>query len=257
MAETLHPQVEVTERDLVNFVGDNADRYLRKFKKFNVDGADKFAWTWHWPAFFFGFWWLLYRKLYAWAVLAFLLVFFPYWLLVSSFVYGAIGNYLYFKHAKNKIIKYKTAKAPVDPHKAAIALRRIGGGSGWGPVYPVLLLIIMGITIPLFLPSMFMKVPPNAKADLRNAVTAQEAYYVDHQTYADSLDKLLGPEYGLYLREGVTVVILRADSDSYEMASFHENGKKRYTLVGPSGEIEETELEKEGRGRSAPEDRRQ
>jgi hypothetical protein len=78
-----------------------------------------------------------------------------------------------------------------------------------------------------------------AKADLRNAATAQEAYFVDNLTYADSIDKLVGSEYGLSLRNGVTVVVLRADKNSYGMTSFHERGKKRYTVVGPDGEIQE------------------
>ena len=128
LTEELEQEVEATERDFVNFVGDNADKYLRKFKKFNVDGVDNFEWTWHWPAFFFGFWWPLYRKLYVWALIAFLLsiisLIVPYWFFVNSIIYALIGNYIYYKHAKQKIIKYKTAKAPVDPHKAAIATQK-------------------------------------------------------------------------------------------------------------------------------------
>ncbi|MGD9032392.1 MAG: DUF2628 domain-containing protein [Desulfobacteraceae bacterium] len=245
MVEELQQKVEATERDFVNFVGENADKYLRKFKKFNVDGVDKFAWTWHWPAFFLGCWWLLYRKLYVWGLIGFFLVFIPFWFFVSFLVYGPIANYIYYKHAKKKIIKYKTRKAGVDPHKAAIALRYIGGGSGWGLLYPVILLILMGIAIPYFLPPMFINIPPAAKADLRNAATAQEAYFLDYQTYADSIDKLVNSECGLSIANGVTVVILKANSDSYEMTSFHELGKKRYTLIGPDGLIQETDLENE------------
>ena len=154
MAEELEQEVEPTERDFVNFVGDNAYKYLRQFKKFNVDGVDEFAWTWNWPACFFGFWWLLYRKLYVWGLIGFLLVFIPfwiifgslvYWVFVNSMVYGIVANYIYYKHAKKKIIKYKTAEAPADPHKAAIALRKKGGVKAWVPAVaaPTILITIV------------------------------------------------------------------------------------------------------------------
>lgn len=257
MAEELEQKVEPTERDFVNFVGDNAYKYLRQFKKFNADGVDKFAWTWHWPACIFGFWWLLYRKLYLWALIAFFLMFIPfwifigslfYWIFLSSLVYGSIANYIYYKQAKNKIIKYKSAKAPADAHKAAIALRKKGGVKVCVPTLAALTILIT-IVLPLLFGYLnshrFRMDKLSARGDLRNAATAQEAYYEDHQTYADSLDKLLAPEYGLYLRDEVTLVVLRADSDSYEMTAFREREKKRYTLVGPGGAIQETHLENE------------
>jgi hypothetical protein len=102
---------EVTEQEISSFIGKNAENYIQKFKKFNVDGADKFSWTWHWPAFFFGFWWLLYRKLYVWALIAFLLLMIPYWFFLNSFVYGVIANYIYCKHVKKKITQKKKAAA--------------------------------------------------------------------------------------------------------------------------------------------------
>jgi hypothetical protein len=102
---------EVTEEEFSSFIGKNAENYIRKFRKFNVDGVDKFALTWNWPAFFFGFWWLLYRKLYVWALISFLLLIIPYWFFLSSFVYGAIANYIYYKHVKKKITQKKKAAA--------------------------------------------------------------------------------------------------------------------------------------------------
>jgi hypothetical protein len=102
---------EVTEEEVSSFIGKNAENYIQKFRKFNVDGVDKFSWTWHWPAFFFGFWWLLYRKLYVWALLAFLLLMIPYWFFLNSFVYGVIANYIYYKHVKKKITQKKKAAA--------------------------------------------------------------------------------------------------------------------------------------------------
>jgi hypothetical protein len=102
---------EVTEQEVSSFIGENAENYIRKFRKFSVDGVDKFSWTWHWPAFFFGFWWLLYRKLYVWALIAFLLLMIPYWFFLNSFVYGVIANYIYYKQVKKKITQKKKAAA--------------------------------------------------------------------------------------------------------------------------------------------------
>ena len=102
---------EVTEEEVSSFIGENAENYIQKFRRFNVDGVDKFSWTWHWPAFFFGFWWLLYRKLYVWALIAFLLLMIPYWFFLNSFVYGVIANYIYYKQVKKKITQKKKAAA--------------------------------------------------------------------------------------------------------------------------------------------------
>jgi len=267
MAEELEKKAEVSEKDFANFVGKNADKYLPKFKKFNVDGVDQFAWTWHWPAFFFGLWWLLYRKLYVWALISSYWFFIPFWLavsssfsvvigkilflflfipfcfFVSSLLYGAIANYVYYEHAKKKIIKSKTTYARVDPRATAIALRKIGGVSRWILVLPPILLIFSVFASPHFTTWRFLDFPPPGMAELRLAITAQEAYFVDNSTYADSIDKLVGSEYGLFLGEGVTVVVVQADEESYEMMSFHRRGKKRYTVVGPGAEIKETDME--------------
>ena len=78
-----------------------------------------------------------------------------------------------------------------------------------------------------------------AKADLRNAMSAQEFYYADHDSYTDSLDKLRAGEYGLHVSPGVTLEIRRADHRGYEMASIHEQGNRQYTVKGPDGQIQE------------------
>jgi len=78
---------------------------------------------------------------------------------------------------------------------------------------------------------------PSAQADLRNAATAQEAYFVDHRRYCDDLSTLLGAEYGLYLSEGVTVTIIESSSTSYTMTAHHERGDKTFIIKGPGGSI--------------------
>ena len=77
-----------------------------------------------------------------------------------------------------------------------------------------------------------------AEADLRNAATAQEAYYVDNQTYADSIEKLVGSTYGLYTSENITVRVLSASENDYMMEAFHKRGNRKYTITGPDGVIQ-------------------
>jgi ankyrin repeat protein len=78
-----------------------------------------------------------------------------------------------------------------------------------------------------------------AQSNLRIAATAQEAYWVDHETYTDSLDKLVGSQYGLYIDKGVTLQIISADKDHYQMIAFDKQGDKKYQINGPGGRIEE------------------
>ena len=68
---------QITEKDFIDFIGPNADKYIEKFSKFNVAGVDHFSLTWHWPSFIVAVFWMLYRKLYLWALLVFILSFIP------------------------------------------------------------------------------------------------------------------------------------------------------------------------------------
>ena len=58
-----------------------------------------------------------------------------------------------------------------------------------------------------------------AKCDLRNAITAQEAYFLDHNKYTDSIDKLYVPE------KEVTLRVVYANDKRYKMEAFHKKGK--------------------------------
>ena len=106
--------------------------------------------------------------------------------------------------------------------------------------------VICGICAVIFLVLYVNEPPPRppggynaaARADLRNAATAQEAYWVDHEAYTGSIEKLIGPEYGLDPYEGVTIRIISADKNHYQMEAFHEKGDFRYVLKGPGGTIE-------------------
>lgn len=76
-----------------------------------------------------------------------------------------------------------------------------------------------------------------AVADLRNAMGAQEVYYVNHQLYANSANNLLGT-YGLTFSKDVNVLLTVAGSStSYTIISYHSFGDRTYTIRGPGGQI--------------------
>ena len=97
--------------------------------------------------------------------------------------------------------------------------------------------ILAAIAIPQF--SAYRKRSFNAAAesDLKNATTAQEAYFVDEQVYSGNIAQLTGASYGVYLSNGVTMAVVTSSIDGYTMTSFHSSGDKTWTIVGPGGSI--------------------
>ena len=95
--------------------------------------------------------------------------------------------------------------------------------------------ILAAIAIPQFSAYRTRSYNSAAQADMRNAVTAQEAYYVDHQSYADAEANLTG-SYGLNISQNVSLDAL-GDANSYTITSYHSSGDKTYTIYGPGGTI--------------------
>jgi hypothetical protein len=128
-------QFTVTEDELASFIGGKAQKYLLKFNKFSVDGIDRFLATWHWPAFLVGFWWLLYRKMYLWAFVYFILLMIPYANIAAWITLAISGHYLYYRHAKGKILRVKTLQPSGDILKT---LSELGGVNKWVPVVGII-----------------------------------------------------------------------------------------------------------------------
>jgi len=95
--------------------------------------------------------------------------------------------------------------------------------------------ILAAIAIPQF--SAYRKRSYNASAesDLRNAATAQEAYYVDFSTYTGVATRLIGT-YGLYTGKDVTLGTA-GNTGSYTITSYHSSGDKTFSLSGPGGSV--------------------
>ena len=97
--------------------------------------------------------------------------------------------------------------------------------------------ILAAIAIPQFSAYRVRAFNSAAQADLRNAATAQEAYFVDEQTYCGTTGTLTGDTYGLYLTDNVDFAIGGASSTTYSMTTFHASGDHSYVIRGPGGSI--------------------
>ncbi|WP_052339731.1 LCP family protein [Gorillibacterium massiliense] len=106
----------ISDKDLALFVGKKSALYLNKWKNNS---------EWNWPAFLFDFYWMLYRKMYLYALLSVLIVsawsmfvallisvitplyvniiLIPVLILIPKIATGVLANKLYLHHAKRKI----------------------------------------------------------------------------------------------------------------------------------------------------------
>ena len=99
--------------------------------------------------------------------------------------------------------------------------------------------ILAAIAIPQFSAYRTRSFNAAANADLRNAATAQEAYYVDKNTYADDEDDLIAG-YGLFITTNVSLTVNAGSTTDtrYNMTAFHRRGDRTYTIVGPGGSVQ-------------------
>ena len=97
--------------------------------------------------------------------------------------------------------------------------------------------ILAAIAIPQFSAYRKRSYNSSAQADLRNAATAQEAYYVDESAYCRTTTDLVGSTYGLYLSDKVVFTISHGGSESYRMKAAHPSGDASYIISGPGGSI--------------------
>jgi len=97
--------------------------------------------------------------------------------------------------------------------------------------------ILAAIAIPQFSAYRTRSYNSAAEADLRNAATAQEAYYVDCQHYCPTTTGLTGNTYGLFLSDNVTLTVVSAGTTSYIMRARHASGNATFIIRGPGGSV--------------------
>ena len=91
--------------------------------------------------------------------------------------------------------------------------------------------ILAAIAIPQFTAYRQRGFNAAMQSDLRNAATAQEAYYTDGQVYTTTLNDLTSRGYTA--SANVTVNPTGGDSQGYTMTGVHSSGLTTWTLTGP------------------------
>ena len=228
-----------------SFVFKNREKYLLKFRAFKLVEGDEFSATWNWPAFLIPPPWLLYRKMYLWGILSIVLGFIPLVNILASIGFGMTGNYIYYKHAKKKINEI-IVKNPNMSERELNILLSIKGGVSYLIATVMIVITVAGIlttvAIPQFNSYRMRAYNITAQNDLSNAVKAQEDYYIDNNTYTDSLKDITGDRYNFFVSKDVEIQIISAGKDSYCMVAFHKNGNKKYQINGTGGEITEVSI---------------
>jgi hypothetical protein len=135
------------------FVGNNSEYYIREFRKFTVTGTEAFTPTWNWSAFCAPFVWMLYRKMYALAVVTFLIFCAPGLNIILHIVTGIVTNYLYYKHAQSKISE---AKQRLSPQTLYPVLHQIGGVHSWAITVGIVVMVILVLTFSFLFAGIYM-----------------------------------------------------------------------------------------------------
>ena len=122
--------------------------------------------------------------------------------------------------------------------------KRRDGEAGFTLIELLVVIIIIGIlaaiAIPVFLSQRKKAFDASADSDLRNLVTAQEAFFTDWSTYAAAASyPQLVANYGLKLSPTVTVVMGSADSSSFMATARSTSGSKScvWNAGGTTGTI--------------------
>ena len=131
---------EVRER----LIGSKTEYYLPRFEK--METLNSFT-DWNWAAFFFGFWWMLYRKMYVFGAVALVvtellsMLTIPGLGLLVSLAVGVVGNFLYMKDINNR-----TDKAmDMQPEEREVFIQK-NSGTGWtGVVIAIAVFLILGM----------------------------------------------------------------------------------------------------------------
>lgn len=131
---------EVRER----LIGSKTEYYLPRFEKMETLNSIT---DWNWAAFFFGFWWMLYRKMYVFGAVALVvtellsMLTIPGLGLLVSLAVGVVGNFLYMKDINNR-----TDKAmDLQPEERELYIQK-NSGTGWtGVVVAFVVFLVLGM----------------------------------------------------------------------------------------------------------------
>jgi type IV pilus assembly protein PilA len=91
--------------------------------------------------------------------------------------------------------------------------------------------VLAGLAVGQFISYRTRSYNTMAESDLRNAASAQEAYYAVHEIYSTNVGNLPG----FSLSQSVHLDVNGTSSTAYTMAAYHSVGNTTYTLIGPGG----------------------
>ncbi|MBI4844682.1 MAG: DUF2628 domain-containing protein [Nitrospirae bacterium] len=237
----------VTNDDFTAFVGKNSERYLPKFAKFNAGGIDNFRLTWHWPAFFAPFIWMLYRKLYGWALLAFIIGWaglIPYAGIFINIAWATTANYIYFRHVKSKISEIKQQHSSQETQRAVIA--EVGGVGGPALIIGLViaLIILLGIIAAISIPSFlgFKERAENSmtQKELTAACSMAQSIFMDDPNRIITLSDL--KREGFMPSEEVALTIYDGSQRYLKINARHKDGGKKFTADSGCNITEEETL---------------
>ena len=100
--------------------------------------------------------------------------------------------------------------------------------------------ILAAIAIPQFNAYRARSYNAAANSDLRNLITAQEGYFIDHDEYADTTATL--EDYGYTPSAGVVVGTVNGGDTTYEISNVRNtkadtDNQVTYSVTGPGGTI--------------------
>ena len=154
--------------ELTAYIGPKAERYRPRFERFTRTGSTRFEISWNNPAAFAGLWWYLYRKMYRWALIDFVLSVLLGWTLFVPILWGVVravtGDYLYFLQADRKIRESRPVSSAFGaPATDAARLARLaaeGGVNAWVPWVAIGAILLVLALSALFFGMVWNSIPP-------------------------------------------------------------------------------------------------
>jgi len=137
----------ITTDEIRSFVGTNSYYYIQNFSKFTITGREKFCVTWNWSCFGFTFLWMLYRKMYVLSIITFVVFCLPGINVLLHIGAGIAGNYLYYKHVKEKILEIRATQSSQN---YVPVLQEIGGVNQWVITLGLIICIVMALLFAVF-----------------------------------------------------------------------------------------------------------
>ena len=143
---------------VMSFVNSNLDYYRHQFQRFGSVRNPTYRLSWNWPAFFFFFFWALYRKMWLWAIVyllggtALMMFLQPGPVsLVWLFAWPLAANYIYFRRA------ILNAKAAMQQPELEAAHLNKGGVSKRAVWAGLMLAVVISITTSNYITARIME----------------------------------------------------------------------------------------------------